>query len=142
MMDLEKPLTEPQIKCVTRQVYIYNLFLSFFLTFFFFLFFFFSFFVSLFLPFHFSFLSFFLCFLFSFFATFINPLIHSFIIFQMLIALNALHDFGIIHRDLKAGNVLLTINGEIKLGLSVILLLLMRKLIFQCILYNSLTHLK
>lgn len=34
----------------------------------------------------------------------------------MLEALNYLHHMKIIHRDLKAGNVLLTLEGDIKLG--------------------------
>lgn len=36
---------------------------------------------------------------------------------QMLEALVYLHSMKIIHRDLKAGNVLLTLGGDIKLGL-------------------------
>ncbi len=36
---------------------------------------------------------------------------------QMLEALQYLHSMKIIHRDLKAGNVLLTLDGDIKLGL-------------------------
>ena len=53
MVDLEKPLTEPQIRCITL---------------------------------------------------------------YMLRALSFLHDNKVIHRDLKAGNVLLTMEGDVKLG--------------------------
>lgn len=35
---------------------------------------------------------------------------------QMLEALVYLHSIKIIHRDLKAGNILLTLEGDIKLG--------------------------
>lgn len=35
---------------------------------------------------------------------------------QTLQALVYLHDNKIIHRDLKAGNILLTLNGDVKLG--------------------------
>lgn len=35
---------------------------------------------------------------------------------QTLQALVYLHDIKIIHRDLKAGNILLTLDGDVKLG--------------------------
>ena len=54
MQDLEKPLTEPQIRCICR---------------------------------------------------------------EMLTALEFLHSRYVIHRDMKAGNVLLTIDGQVKLGM-------------------------
>jgi hypothetical protein len=37
---------------------------------------------------------------------------------KLLSALDYLHRQGVIHRDLKAGNVLLCANGEIKLGIT------------------------
>ena len=54
MQDLEKPLTEPQIRCICR---------------------------------------------------------------EMLAALEFLHSRYVIHRDMKAGNVLLAIDGQVKLGM-------------------------
>ena len=66
MVDLEKPLTEPQIRCITRDT---------------------------------------------------------------LRALDFLHQHKVIHRDLKAGNVLLTMDGQVKLG--------QRTELFSCIhVYN------
>ena len=35
---------------------------------------------------------------------------------QILLALDFLHNHKVIHRDLKAGNVLLTAEGDVKLG--------------------------
>lgn len=40
---------------------------------------------------------------------------------QTLEALNYLHDNKIIHRDLKAGNILFTLDGDIKLGKFILL---------------------
>ena len=61
MVDLEKPLTEPQIRCIT---------------------------------------------------------------FDTLKALEFLHQNKVIHRDLKAGNVLLTLDGQVKLGQTPVAMLL------------------
>ena len=35
---------------------------------------------------------------------------------QLCVALDYLHTHKVVHRDLKAGNILLTIEGEIRLG--------------------------
>lgn len=40
----------------------------------------------------------------------------SFIVSQTLYGLMHLHKLNIIHRDVKAGNILLTTEGQIKLG--------------------------
>ena len=40
----------------------------------------------------------------------------SFVCGEMLKGLAYMHDLGMIHRDIKGGNVLLTVNGDVKLG--------------------------
>lgn len=49
-----------------------------------------------------------------------KPLIESqirYVCREMCKGLKYLHEKKIIHRDLKAGNVLLTLNGDVKIGM-------------------------
>lgn len=48
------------------------------------------------------------CFIFSYFVNFIQ---------QMLRALEYLHSHNLVHRDLKSANVMLTVEGKIKLSM-------------------------
>ena len=50
---------------------------------------------------------------------------------QTLIALKYLHENMCIHRDLKAGNILLTMSGDVKLGLWFNNMFILNKLIFK-----------